>query len=146
VCNRAPFGEEVTVNFIEDLTTSTRRRPLTKRLTYRDRTGRSAEWHAAHWADFEWDAGPIVVSVVGPWGEVQVWATSESEGQRVARHALTAGGWDPDSEPSTEWLAAPSGGTRNGQAGRMVLWVSPDGARVSKRRGPSGSPDLPEPA
>jgi hypothetical protein len=145
VCNRAPFGEEVTVNWIEDLTTATRATPLRKVTRYRDRTGKSVAGHVAHWEGFAWDAGPVVVSVVGPWGKVEVWAASEAEGQRVARHALQGGGWDPDSEPSTEWLAATAKSDRVGLAGRMVVAVDRQGVRITKRRGSSGPPEQVEP-
>jgi hypothetical protein len=145
VCNRAPFGEEVTVNWIEDLTTATRQTPLKKVTRYRDRTGKSVAGHVAHWEGFAWDAGPLIVGANGPWGCVKVWAASEAEGQRVVRHALQGGGWDPDSEPATEWFAAPDTGGRNGQAGRMVVAVDRRGVRITKRRGSDGPPEQIEP-
>jgi hypothetical protein len=146
VCNRAPFGEEVTVNWIEDLNTTTRRRPLTKVLRYRDRSGMGVAGHVAHWEGFAWDAGPTIVACNGPWGCVKVWAASEGEGQRVIRHALAAGGWNPDTEPGTDWIATTDTGGRNGQPGRMVVAVDLQGVRITKRRGSDGRPEQIEPA
>jgi hypothetical protein len=105
----------------------------------------SVAGHVAHWEGFAWDAGPVVVSCVGPWGEVQVWAASEGEGQRVIRHALAAGGWNPDTEPGTDWLASTASGDRVGKAGRMVVAVDLQGVRITKRRGSDGRPEQIEP-
>ena len=114
-------------------------RPLIKRLTYPDISGRSQAAHAAHWAGFQWQAGPVVCSCHGPWGEVQCWAASEQEGRRVLLHALTFGGWNPDGD-GVEWLFAVARGARNGRSAAMRTKATPLGVEVTMRSGPSGFP------
>lgn len=119
-----------------------KRSRLTKRLTYRDRTGASQAAHAAHWAGFTWSSGPVIVAAVGSWGTVQVWAASEGEGKRVIRHAASIGGFDPDGEEGAEWIVSLSASGRNGREAPMVTTETLQGIRVSKRGGPSGAPEL----
>jgi len=117
------------------------KRPLRKKLTYRDRTGKTQAEHAAHWRGFVWQAGPVVVSCIGRWGEMQVWAASEGEGRRVIAHAAAAGGWNLlDKDVIWEVAVARSG--RNGKTGRMVTKETPLGVEVTKREGPSGFPSI----
>jgi hypothetical protein len=116
-------------------------RPLVKKLTYQDRSGKSQAEHAAHWVGFSWQAGPVVCSCMGPWGEVQCWAASEAEGRRVLTHALDGGGWSADS-PGVEWAFATAKGGRNGRTARMVTRTTPQGIEVTMRDGPSGFPVL----
>jgi hypothetical protein len=116
-------------------------RPLIKKLTYRDVLGRSQAEHAAHWAGFQWQAGSVVCSCVGPWGEVQCWASSEQEGRRVLSHALIFGGWDLDSI-GVEWLFAVASGERNGRSATMRTKATPLGVEVTRRVGPSGFPTI----
>jgi hypothetical protein len=117
------------------------RRPLRKKLTYRDRTGRDAAFHAEHWKDFVWEAGPWIVAATGPWGTMQVWAATQQEGRRVLAHAAVAGGWDL-SQPGVQWNTCYATGGRNGKPGRMRVKRSPLGMEVTKRAGPSGFPSL----
>jgi hypothetical protein len=116
-------------------------RPLRKKLTYRDRTGKTQAQHAAIWRGFVFQAGPVVVSLTGPWGEIQVWAASEGEGRRVCSFAAAAGGWDA-ADPGAEWDVGVAGGGRNGRTGRMVVKETPLGIEVTKRSGPSGFPSI----
>lgn len=117
------------------------KRPLRKKLTYRDLTGKSQAEHAAHWRGFVWQAGPVVVSCTGPWGEMQVWAESAAEGKRVIGHAAAAGGLNLTA-PGVYWEVATAKGGRNGQRGRMVTKETPMGIEVTKRPGPSGFPSI----
>jgi hypothetical protein len=119
-----------------------RRSRLTKVLRYRDRTGASQAAHAAHWQGFTWSAGATIVAALGSWGTCQVWASSESEGKRVIRHAAAIGGFDPDGEEGAEWIVAQASGGRNGRSAQMVTMEGRQGLRVSKRAGPSGSPAM----
>lgn len=116
-------------------------RPLRKKLTYRDRTGKTQAEHAAIWRGFVWQAGPVVVSVTGPWGEIQVWAVSELEGRRVCAFAVEAGGWDI-TVPGVVWEVGVARGGRNGRTGRMVVKETPLGVEVTKRTGPNGFPSI----
>lgn len=122
------------------------RRLLRKRLSYRDQTGRSVQFHANHWAGFRFWAGPVIVSAVGSWGEVQVWAASEAEGRRVIRHAGAGGGWSPDTEPGAEWIVSEVSDDRYGRVALVEVLYTSQGLAVSKRPGPSGPPDLVDPA
>jgi hypothetical protein len=119
-----------------------KRSRLVKRLSYRDRTGASQEAHAEHWRGFKWNAGPVIVKAVGSWGQVQVWAASANEGKRVIRHAASIGGWNPDTEAGAEWIIQQDTSGRSGRTGQMVTMEGRQGLRVSKRAGPSGSPEI----
>jgi hypothetical protein len=118
------------------------KRLLRKVLRYRDQAGRSVRFHAEHWQGFRFLAGPVIVSAVGSWGEVQVWAASEAEGRRVIRHAASAGGWDPDTEAGAEWLVSEVSDSRYGRVALVEVLDTSQGLSVSKRDGPSGPPDL----
>jgi hypothetical protein len=116
-------------------------RPLRKKLTFRDRSGRTQAQQAEIWKGFAWQAGPWVVSVTGPWGEMQCWAASFQEGQRVLSFAAAAGGWDINVR-GVVWQVAQASGGRNGRTGRMVTKTTPLGTEVTKRPGPSGFPSI----
>ena len=112
-----------------------------KQFSYRDRLGRSQQEHALHWEGFVFQAGPVIVTARGDWGDCQVWAASEAEGKRMIRHGLVFGGFDPDDPQQGEWLVTRSRSPRFGQPGRYVPLVERYGVRVSKRDGPSGPPE-----
>lgn len=97
--------------------------------------------HAAHWQGFTWSAGPVVVKAYGPWGQMQVWASTEAEGKRVIAHAASAGGWNLEA-PEVEWVVATADGGRNGRSGLMRTKETPLGIEVTKRDGPSGFPSI----
>lgn len=117
----------------------TRKRLLRKRLSYRDQSGSDVAAHAAHWEGFTWQSGSVIVTSEGPWGQVQVWASSEEEGKRVIRHAASIAGFNPDDPSEGEWLVAVAPAGRNGQSANMGVMLNADGLAVSKREGPSGS-------
>lgn len=123
-----------------------RKRLLRKVLRYRDQTGRGVAAHAAHWEGFTWEAGPVIVASLGPWGTVQVWASSEAEGKRVIRHAGAAGGFDPDDPNVAEWVVSSAPPGRVGKTATMGVVVNADGIGVSKRQGPSGEAEYVQPA
>ncbi len=117
-------------------------RNLVKRLKYRDLTGASLEAHTSHWRGFTWQAGPVIVTHKdGPWGVVQVWASSISEGKRVIRHAGSIAGVDPDE--LGRWEISGTTNPRYGRSGLMAPQVLYGGAiSVTKREGASGLPDV----
>lgn len=111
-----------------------------KRLSFRDATGKDATAWAAIWAGFTWSAGPVVVEATGPWGQSKVWASSEAEGKRVLRHALTNAGWDPDDPSQGDWYVRTTSSSRLGKPGTYRLGEDRYGPRVSARDGSDGSP------
>lgn len=117
-------------------------RPLRKKLMYRDLSGAPLETHAAHWKDFQWEAGPVCVIHKGAaWGVPQVWAASAAEGKRVIRHAGAAAGVNPDTEG--EWIITGSLDPRYGRQGTMRVRVLQGGyLSVTKREGPSRLPEV----
>ena len=117
------------------------RRPLRKVLRYRDRSGRPASFHADHWRDFVWQAGPVIVVASGDWGDMKVWAVSEAEGRRVIGHAAAAGGITLSGPQGAEWLVTTCRDSRFGKTGTMKTWDTPRGIKVSKRLGPRGAPE-----
>ena len=118
------------------------RKPLRKRLSYRDQNGHTLETHTEHWRGFQWQAGPIVVTHEGgPWGKVQVWALTAEEGKRVIRHAGEVAGVDPDAVG--EWSTHSVQNSRYGQTGTMQPKPLGSGAiSVTMRSGPSGLPEV----
>lgn len=134
-------GELVTVNFIANTKPSGSSAYLRKSMSYRDQTGAAEADHVAHWADFEWEAGPAIVTSTGaPWGVVQCWAVDEAEGQRVIGHAAAIAGIDLE-DPSHVWQYATPGNTRYGKTGTMRVEHDQAGKPcISKRNGSSGRP------
>jgi hypothetical protein len=115
-------------------------REIRKRLSYRDFTSASQDDHVAHWLDFRWTTGPVIVTSRGPWGLVRVLASSADEGKRVIRHAGAIGGWDPDDAELGEWEVQVTNYSRNGSAGEVGVKVRAGVPRITKREGPSGAP------
>lgn len=115
-------------------------RPRRKRFTYSDRVGRSQAEHVDHWLGFTFEAGNVIVSAEGIWGGCQVWAATAAEGQRVIRHGLVFGGFDPDDPKQGEWKIVRSQSGRNGKPGLYETENGRVGVLVSKRDGPNGQP------
>ncbi len=120
-------------------------RPLRKTFNYKDLNGHTLETHTDHWREFEWQAGPIVVTHQGArWGRLQVWAATAEEGKRVIRHAGEIAGIDPDAEG--EWFTHAAQNSRYGQLGTMRVRPLGKGAiSVTKRSGPDGLPQIVQP-
>ncbi|WP_296419530.1 hypothetical protein [Vulcanococcus sp. DEBay_Sum22DG08_74] len=141
-------GELVTVNFVSDAPSPQGSRPLRKFLRYRDQSGTDLVGHGAHWRDFSWQAGPVIVSHEnGPWGQLKVWALDADEGKRVIRHAGAVAGVNPDA--IGDWVITGSSDPRYGQTGTMRVERRVAGElrqqylRVTKRSDPNGMPLLP---
>ena len=111
-----------------------------KRLTYRAQVPVSQQTHAAHWRGFTWEAGSAIVSYVGFWGEIQVWASSESEGRRVIGHACAIAGIPTTGEQAGEWIVTEATGGRNGRPGTFQTAQIGGATVVTARDGPNGSP------
>lgn len=147
ICRAQPSGGDlVTVHFESDAASPNGEKRLRKLFRYRDQMATDLAGHAAHWEDFTWNAGPVIVKHTGAnWGELQVWAEDADEGKRVIRHAGTVAGVNPDAEG--EWVITDSADPRYGQPGTMRLArrQSAEGEflRISKRPGPNGLPTVP---
>lgn len=115
-------------------------RAVRKILSYRDQTGASQAAHVAHWEGFRWTTGPVIVASEGPWGTVQVWASSEGEGKRVVRHAAAIAGFDPDDASKGRWIVTSSSSGRLGRSAEVGIKVRRGVPWVSKRDGSSGAP------
>lgn len=109
-----------------------------KRISYRDQGNTSQAGHQAHWAGFAWNAGRVIVSYFGSWGEVQVWASSEAEGRRVVLHACAVAAIPTSGPQAGEWVVTEAKQGRNGQPGTFIVPTVGPYAFVSKRSGPSG--------
>lgn len=111
--------------------------PRRKILSYRDQTGRDVAFHAAHWDGFEFDGGPWIVALTGPWGCVQVWAASEAEGRRVIGKVIEAAGIDP---ADGDWIVTRDSSGRSDTVRRFRVSNLATVPAVTMRAGPSGHP------
>ena len=132
-------GDAVTINWVSDEYSPNGNDRIRKIFTYFDQVGSTLEQTVAHWKDFTWNAGPVVVSCIGtPLGKPQVWADSVDEAKRVIQHAATIAGVDL---AKANWQVAPPKSSRYGLAGLMRVHRSDHGILgITKRNGPSGSP------
>lgn len=135
-------GEPVTINWISDEFSGTSGDRVQKLFTYFDQSGKTQAEHQAHWKDFSWQAGPVIVSCVGtPLGKPQVWAVSLEEAKRVIGHAAAISGVDL---AKAEWLTGSPRSSSFGLRGTMRVKVSDKGLLwVTKRDGPFGLPTAP---
>jgi hypothetical protein len=115
-------------------------RAVRKILSYRDESGTTQEATVAHWIDFRWTTGPVIVASVGDHGTVQVWAISAAEGKRVIRHAAAIAGFDPDDPEKAEWIITESDNPRYGRSAEVGVKIRAGVPYVTKRDGPSGAP------
>lgn len=132
-------GDWRSVHFESDAPSPGGTRPLRKYFRYRSESGSTVAQLGAHWKDFTWQAGSVIVVHKGAWwGQAKVWAASIDEGKRVIRHAAAEAGIDPDQVG--EWVVTGSSDPRYGMSGTMrpVLY---DGLTwATARTGPSGPP------
>jgi len=111
-----------------------------KFLSYLVAPGVTLESLAAAWRGFSYESGRWKCVLSGPWGVIQVWASSEAEGRRVAEKALSAGGWN-DRASEGLWSSREVSGTR---WAAPRTWTTAEGnglIGVSMRDGPNGSPN-----
>jgi hypothetical protein len=120
------------------------RKRLQKQLTYRCKGSVNLAAHTAAWDGYTWQAGPVQVRCVGPWGAPWVLAASESVGKAVLRKAGALAGWDVDDPNQFEWVVATVGGGRIGRSGTMGLRRIRGLPCVSSRDGSSGAPNWDE--
>lgn len=110
-----------------------------KRLGYRAQVPVSQETQAALWEGFTFTGGPWQVIYKGPWGQMQVWASSEAEGRRVLEFACAAGGIDPG-DPAGSWHVARTDHPRFQRVATYRTAVKFGLPVVTVRDGPSGPP------
>jgi len=134
-------GSWISTRWVSDSPSSGGTKPLRKLFRYRSKSTRTDDELQAYWSAFTWQAGPVCVIHKGAWwGTPQVWAASESEGQRVIRFAAGEAGIDPDQ--AGEWHTTSSYSPRIGMSGRMRLQEEQGLQWVTRREGASGLPEL----
>ena len=132
-------GDIRTIHFISDEVSAGGKRRLDKRLRYRSQSGTDLGGLIDHWSGFTWQAGPVIVEHIdGPWGSVQVWASSIDEGKRVIRHAAGEAGFDPDQ--AGRWTVSGSTNSRYGLPGTMRVCQKGGYWWITARDGPSERP------
>ena len=135
-----PSGTPYTLSWVSDERTAAGR-TLLKEMKYWDQTGKTLEEHFLHWKDFVWQAGPVVVKLLGSeLGKMVVWAETEAEGRRVIEHAASISGVTLTED---NFAAMPAQQSRLGQPGTMRL--KNDGYRwwIGNRSTGSGPPTFP---
>ena len=121
ICTHEPTqleGDFRTISFISDETSPFGKSRLRKRLRYRSLNGHDLSPIVDHWKDFEWQSGPTRVRWTGgSWGTVEVWASTDVEGQRVIQHAAGEAGFD--AFETGGWSIRTTSSTRLGVSGTM---------------------------
>jgi hypothetical protein len=115
-----------------------------KRLGYRVQGTATQPGQAAHWEGFTFTGGPWQVIYRGPWGQLQVWASSEAEGRRVIEHACSAAGIDP-LDPLGEYWVSRSSSPRYQRIATYRTAMKYGLPVVTVRPGPSGPPLIESP-
>lgn len=132
---KGAYARSITFQSKENTERGNRR--CTKRLGYRSNAPCELESLYEHWRDFTWDTGPVIVGHSGSaLGSPQVWATSESEGKRVIRHAAGEAGIDPDQDG--EWTIGGSDSPRYGVSHQVTLMEVRGLWQATAREGPDG--------
>jgi hypothetical protein len=116
---------------------------LRKLFTYRTAGTEELGLHHDHWKDFAWQSGPVQVISQGlPWGQPQVWASSEAEGKRVISHAAQIAGVNV-SDASHRWIVRHSAASRMQNVLPMRIDRTRNGSLwVTERDGPEGPPSI----
>jgi hypothetical protein len=132
----AKEGEWVTTRWISDEKMDHSNHRLRKLFRYRTKSTRDLGQLSTYWRDFVWQAGDVCVRHEGAWwGNPQVWASTEAEGQRVIRHAASEAGLDPDQDG--QWAFSSSNSPRYGMPGTMRIQMHEGFPWVAKREGAS---------
>ena len=109
---------------------------LRKLFRYRTKSTRDLGQLSAYWESFTWQAGPVCVRHTGAWwGDPQIWAASQEEGQRVIRFAAAEAGLDPDQDG--QWGTSSSRSPRYGMSGTMTIHLKDGFPWVSARESDS---------
>ena len=141
ICRETPTqeGEYRTISFRSEQTSPFGSGRLRKRFRYRSVSGIGLEELVDYWADFSFEAGPIIVSHKGgSWGAPQVWASTADEGKRVIRHAGGEAGLDPDQVG--KWEISGSRDPRFGVSGTMKVDTTGGYYWITARLGSSERP------
>lgn len=110
-----------------------------KRLSFRAAGSPSHEAVAAHFAGFEFEGGPWQVIYKGEWGQVQVWASTAAEGQRVIQHVAAIAGWSQEAMTAGQWFVSEVASSRMGKPGRFRVRIRDGVLLVLERPTPSGT-------
>ncbi len=125
------------ITFQSDENTDRGNRRCTKRLGYRSNTACELESLYAHWRNFSWETGPVIVGHSGSaLGSPQVWAASVDEGKRVIQHAGREAGIDPNQ--IGEWSTGSSDSPRYGVSHTVKLMEVRGLWQATAREGPDG--------
>ena len=141
ICRDKPTleGEWRTISFRSEQTSPFGKSRLRKRFRYRSLSGFGLEQLVDYWADFSFEAGPVIVIHKGAsWGTPQVWASTADEGKRVIRHAAGEAGLDPDQVG--QWEVSSSRSARYGVSGTMKVDVTGGYYWITERDGSNGRP------
>lgn len=110
-----------------------------KLLGYRAQGSVSQASAAAHWEGFTFSGGPWQVIYKGRWGQLQVWASSTTEGRRVIAHACSHAGISTN-DPDGYWQEARSSHPRHQTVRQFRTLVRYGAPVVTVRDGPAGPP------
>jgi hypothetical protein len=141
ICKDRPKleGDWRSISFRSEQTSPFGKSRLRKRFRYRSLSGLGLEQLVDYWADFSFEAGPvIVIHKGGSWGNPQVWASSIDEGKRVIRHAAGEAGIDPDQVG--EWIVTGSSSARYGVNSTMKVDTTGGYYWITERDGSNGRP------
>ena len=143
--NPEPEGAFRTISFRSESTSPYGNSRLRKRFRYRSLSSIGLGELVDYWRDFSWQSGPVRVRHIGAsWGAPEVWAASESEGQRVIRHAAGEAGINPDQVG--RWSTRRSNSSRLGVSDKMNVDTTGGYFWITARDGSNERPVVAAPA
>lgn len=136
-----PEGNWRTISFRSDETSPYGKSRLRKRFRYLSVSGNDLGTLIDHWKDFVWEGGPYRVRWIGKsWRTPEVWAASESEGQRVIHHAAREAGFSPLEDG--RWSTRVSSSTRLGVQSTLRVDTTGGYYWITERDGSNNRPTV----
>ena len=134
-----PEGDFRTISFRSDETSPYGKSRLRKRFRYRSVSGNDLGTVVDHWKDFTFEGGPYRVRWIGrSWRSPEIWAATESEGQRVIQHAAAEAGFG--ALENGRWSTRLTSSARCGVPGTMRVDTTKGFYWITARDGSSERP------
>ena len=132
-------GDFRTISFRSDETSPFGKSRLRKRFRYLSVSGNDLAAVVNHWKAFSFEGGPYRVRWIGrSWRSPEIWAATESEGQRVIQHAAAEAGFSP--LENGRWSTRLTSSSRCGVPGTMRIDTTKGFYWITARDGSDARP------